>query len=61
VLNDIGHTGLLLAKRERNRLDPDKEYFAEVQRGLLQFKAYQTSAPFRIEDAIITNSHFIIA
>jgi hypothetical protein len=54
VLRDIVDTAILLAKRERNSGEPHLSNFKEIQKGLLQFKAYQMTAFFRIEEAIIS-------
>lgn len=54
VLQDIINTALTIAKRESNKEDPHMSNYREIQRGLLQFKAYQTNSFFRIEDAIIS-------
>ncbi len=53
VINDIVATGLLIIRREKNTQDPDKSYFGEIKRGLLQFKSYQTTSAFRIDEAIV--------
>lgn len=44
VLDDIIQTGLLIAKREKNKSEPYLSNYKEVQRGLLQFKPYQMSS-----------------
>jgi hypothetical protein len=56
VIQDIIHTGLLIAKREKNNGEPHASNFKEIQKGLLQFKAYQISSFFRIEEAIVASS-----
>jgi hypothetical protein len=56
VIQDIIHTGLLMAKREKNNEEPHASNFKEIQKGLLQFKAYQMSSFFRIEEAIVASS-----
>lgn len=53
VINDIIAAGLLIIRREKNTQDPDKSYFGEIKRGLLQFKSYQTTSAFRIDEAIV--------
>lgn len=54
VIDDIIQTGLLIARRETNKEEPHVSNFKEIQRGLLQFKAYQMSSFFRIDEAIIS-------
>lgn len=54
VIEDIIQTGLLIARRETNKEEPHFSNFKEIQRGLLQFKAYKMSSFFRIEEAIIS-------
>ena len=56
VLDDIIQTGLLIARKDRNKQDPDVSNFAEIKRGLQQFTSYVINRPFRIEDAIIASS-----
>lgn len=56
VLNDIIQTGLLIAKREKNKIEPHLSNFKEIQRGLLQFKPYQMTSFFRIDEAIISSA-----
>lgn len=56
VLEDIIQTGLLIAKRERNKAAPHLSNYKEIQRGLLQFKPYQMGAFFRIEEAIVSSA-----
>ena len=53
VYRDIIETGSLIARREKNTEEPYKSYFEEIKRGLLQFKSYQTTSAFRIDEAII--------
>ena len=52
VLNDIIITALLIAKRERNKQEPDKSKFKELRLGLLQFKNNLITENFRIDEAI---------
>lgn len=56
VLEDIIQTGLLIAKREKNKAEPHLSNYKEIQKGLLQFKPYQMGAFFRIEDAIVSSA-----
>jgi hypothetical protein len=56
VLDDIIQTGLLIARRERNKSEPHASNFKEIQRGLLQFKPYQMNSFFRIDEAIISSA-----
>jgi hypothetical protein len=52
VFTDIVETAAMIAKREKNTEEPHKSYFKEIKLGLLQFKSYQTTSAFRIEEAI---------
>lgn len=52
VLKDIIKTALLIAKREANKDEIDKNHFNEIQTGLMQIKGFLISGFFRIEDAI---------
>ena len=56
IIEDIINTGLLIAKRERNKEEPHLSNFKEIQMGLLQFKTYQMSSFFRIDDAIVSSA-----
>lgn len=56
VLTDIIQTGLLIAKRENNKVDPYCSNFKQIQRGLLQFKQYQMNSFFRIDEAIVSSA-----
>jgi hypothetical protein len=56
VLDDIIQTGLLIAKREKNKEEPHLSNFKEIQKGLLQFKPYQMTSFFRIDEAIISSA-----
>lgn len=53
VCSDIIETGLMIVRREKNTQEPNKSQFNEIKRGLLQFKSYQTSQAFRIDEAVI--------
>lgn len=56
VLDDIVQTGLLIARRDRNKGEPHASNFKEIQRGLLQFKPYQMTSFFRIDEAIVSSA-----
>jgi hypothetical protein len=56
VLDDIVQTGLLIARREKNKGEPYLSNFKEIQRGLLQFKPYQMTSFFRIDEAIVSSA-----
>ena len=53
VFQDILETAAMIAKRDKNIYEPDTSYFKEIKLGLLQFKSYQTTSSFRIEEAVI--------
>lgn len=52
VLDDIIETGLLLARRDRNREANDIEKFRELSDGIRSVESHLPSAKFRIEHAI---------
>ena len=52
VFRDIVDTAAMIARREKNVEEPYKSYFREIKLGLLQFKSYQTTSAFRIDEAI---------
>lgn len=56
ILDDIINTGILIAKREKNKDEPHLSNFKEIQAGLLQFKSYQVTSYFRIDEAIIASA-----
>ena len=56
ILDDIINTGILIAKRERNKEEPHLSNFKEIQAGLLQFKSYQVTSYFRIDEAIAASA-----
>lgn len=56
VLNDIIQTSLLIAKREKNKKEPYLSNFKEIKKGLLQFKQYQMTSFFRIDEAIVASA-----
>lgn len=56
VLNDVIQTGMLVARREKNKDEPYASNFNEIRRGLLQFKPYQMASFFRIDEAIISSA-----
>jgi hypothetical protein len=56
ILDDIINTSILIAKRERNKEEPHLSNFKEIQAGLLQFKSYQVTSYFRIDEAIAASA-----
>lgn len=56
ILDDIIQTTLLIAKREKNKVEPYLGQYKEIQAGLLQFKTYQVTSFFRIDEAITTSA-----
>jgi hypothetical protein len=52
ILDDIFQTAFLIAKRDRNTGDSDKQRFADLLRGITAFNPFLASGSFRIEDAI---------
>ena len=56
ILDDIIQTALLIAKREKNKAEPYLGQYKEIQAGLLQFKTYQVTSFFRIDEAITASA-----
>lgn len=54
VLDDTIETALLLAKRERNKKEPDTSRFRELHNGLKRFQSFLMTGKFNIEQAIET-------
>ncbi|MEM1122188.1 MAG: nucleotidyl transferase AbiEii/AbiGii toxin family protein [Bacteroidota bacterium] len=52
VLNDTIETALLLARRERNKSEPDASRFRELRNGLQRFQSFLMTGRFSIEQAI---------
>ncbi len=52
VITDIFSTALIIAKRDRNSVEPDISKFADIQTGLIMFGEYLITGSFKIEDAI---------
>jgi hypothetical protein len=52
ILADIFSTSLLIAKRNKNTLEPDKARFSELQTGIRRFEGFLIAEHFKIEDAI---------
>lgn len=56
VIADIFSTALLIAKRDRNNVDPDISKFADIQTGIKMFGEYLITGSFKIEDAICASA-----
>ena len=52
IYEDVFHTALVLAKREKNKPGPDLEGFAEMQQGIKKIDHFAANKKFRIEEAI---------
>ncbi len=52
ILNDILNAARLISLRERNKTEPAKSQFKEIQTGVRSFTNYLISGNFRIDDAI---------
>lgn len=52
VLNDIIATALLIGKSERSHAIEEKPKYAEITRGLAQFKGYLMTGNYRLEIAV---------
>jgi hypothetical protein len=55
-LLDTIDTCRIICFRERNRQEPDKSRFIELQRGIKSFANFLIAGNFRIEDAVIAAS-----
>jgi hypothetical protein len=56
ILNDIIETSLLIAKRENQLNEKDKNNYAELLRGINQFNHFVYNGAFRIEDAQLASA-----
>lgn len=54
VLEDTVATALLLARRERNKVEPNASRFQELYNGLKRFQSFLMTGRFNIEQAIET-------
>jgi hypothetical protein len=52
ILDDILQTARLISLREKNKTEPQKSQFKEIQKGLMSFANFIFSGNFRIDDAI---------
>ena len=52
ILDDILETAKLISLREKNKTQPGKSRFREIQKGLMSFINFMFSGSFRIDDAI---------
>jgi len=52
ILDDILQTAKLISLREKNKTQPEKSQFREIQKGLMSFTNFMFSGSFRIDDAI---------
>lgn len=52
ILSDIINTAKLISLRERNKTEPYKSQFKEIQTGIRSFTNFLISGNFRIDDAI---------
>lgn len=53
VLDDIFSTSLLISKRTKNTLEPDKNRFSKLMAGISKFEGFLIAENFKIEDAIL--------
>jgi hypothetical protein len=56
VTEDIFFTALTLAKRERNKEEPNVSWFRDLQQGLVNFAPFMILGTFRIENAIAASA-----
>jgi hypothetical protein len=52
ILDDILETAKLISLREKNKSEPGKNHFKEIQIGIRSFTNFLISGSFRIDDAI---------
>ncbi len=52
VLNDVIETAKIIALRDRNRDEPYKSYYDELQKGIRSFSSFIISGNFRPDDAV---------
>lgn len=52
ILDDILETAKLISLREKNKTEPEKSQFKEIQIGIRSFTNFLISGNFRIDDAI---------
>jgi predicted nucleotidyltransferase component of viral defense system len=52
ILDDILNTAKLISLREKNKTEPGKSQFKEIQTGIRSFTNFLISGNFRIDDAI---------
>lgn len=53
ILDDIFFTSLLIAKRTKNSVEPDKTRFTELTTGIHRFEGFLIAENFKIENAIL--------
>lgn len=56
VLNDIAETAKIIARRDKNTVEPSKSNFAQLQRGIKSFAPFLISGHFRLDDAIAASA-----
>ena len=56
ILNDTIETCRIISFRERNRNEPERSHFAELQTGIRSFGNYLISGNFRIDEAVTASA-----
>lgn len=56
VIDDVFDTALILAKRDKNKTEPNIFYFNDLQSGIIKFESYLIKSKFKIEDAIVASA-----
>lgn len=56
VIEDVFNTALLLAKRDKNKTEPDASCFNDLQSGIIMFESHLIKSKFKIEDAIVASA-----
>ncbi len=56
VIDDIFDTALILAKRDKNKTEPNNSYFIDLQSGIIKFESHLIKSKFKIEDAIAASA-----
>lgn len=56
IISDIFETALILAKRDKNKTEPEKSQFRELQKGIKNLVNYLIKKNLRIEQAIASSA-----
>jgi len=56
ILQDSINTCRIISFRERNKANPERSWFAELQNGIRSFSSYLIQGHFQIEEAIVSSA-----